>query len=68
MTALLRTTDLGPNQIEWLRTHVPSFAKAKDQADAALAHAAESRMPKADVAGRIQSPETLSSPEVTTHG
>jgi hypothetical protein len=33
--------DLGPKQIEWLKANVPQFKPAKEQADAALAHAAE---------------------------
>lgn len=42
------TRDLGANQIAWLKQHVPSFGKAKEQADDALAHAAKvaSEMPE----------------------
>lgn len=34
-------SDLKPKQIDWLKANVPSFATAKQQADAAIAHAAE---------------------------
>lgn len=33
--------DLGPRQIKWLKDNVHHFRTAKEQADAALAHAAE---------------------------
>jgi hypothetical protein len=33
--------DLGKHQIEWLREKVFQFGPAKDQADRAIAHAAE---------------------------
>ena len=33
--------DLGPNQIQWLAKKVYQFGPAKEQADRALAHAAE---------------------------
>lgn len=43
-----RSRDLGPKQIEWLKANVPQFKPAKEQADAALAHASE-------VANKIES-------------
>ncbi len=41
-TAPLKTRDLGPNQIIWLREKVAHFAEAEDASEKALAHAAES--------------------------
>lgn len=46
-----RSRELGPKQIEWLKANVPQFKPAKEQADAALAHAAE-------VASRIEGGQT----------
>lgn len=36
-----RAKDLGPKQIEWLKANVPQFKSAKEQADAAIAHASQ---------------------------
>lgn len=38
---VIGTGTLGPKQLAWLEANVPGFATVKKQADAALAHTAE---------------------------
>lgn len=58
-------TDLGPNQIAWLKANVPQFGPAKEAADRVKAHEAEVRAvmpePSVELADRASQPEPHSS-------